>query len=100
MLYDNSGYRGRTITVDHDIPNLHLPEIRFGDSTRSLKATGRWELCKDINYRGDCRIFEGSHHELPGFSLSVSSLRYLDKPTGELVPGEPPRGTAPAPVRR
>lgn len=76
-LYDNTQFRGPSVTLTRDTPNLHIPELRFGDRARSLVATGRWELCPDINYRGNCRIYEGRHVDLPGLGNTFSSLRYL-----------------------
>lgn len=77
ILSDRKGLDGRIVELLGDTPNLHGTNYRIGDLSYSLEATGRWELCKDTNYRGQCVVYEGRHDELGALGGSFSSARYL-----------------------
>ena len=77
VLSDRHRLSGRIVELFGDTPSLHGPDFRIGDLSYSLEATGRWELCKDTNYRGQCVVYEGRHDELGRLGGTFSSARYL-----------------------
>lgn len=53
VLFEDAGYRGRTVNVDGDISDLRA--FGFNDRASGIQVgRGEWELCDDINYRGRC----------------------------------------------
>lgn len=77
VLSDRHRLQGRIVEIFCDTPSLHGPDYRIGDLSYSLEAMGRWELCKDTNYRGQCVVYEGRHDELGRLGGTFSSARYL-----------------------
>jgi hypothetical protein len=76
-LFGDDAFGGRSITLDRDNENLHVEALDFGDATWSLAAQGRWLLCEDVNYEGECRTYEGDHSSLQDWGGTISSARYL-----------------------
>ena len=77
-MYAQTGYRGRTLLLDHSARNLR--DLGFNDRTTSLIVReGAWELCSDSGFRGSCRVFEpGSYADIgPGLAREVSSARLI-----------------------
>jgi uncharacterized protein YcfJ len=76
-LYEHEGFRGQAFATRQAINNLQ----RYGYNDRASSAIvqgGRWEVCTDANFRGDCRLLRpGSYESLTGMGLGdrVSSLR-------------------------
>ncbi len=74
-LFSHQHYGGREITVHEAIPNLR--EAGFNDKASSMVIrSGRWEVCIDADFRGECMIFErGEYRTLARLNNSISSLR-------------------------
>ena len=74
-----SGYdlSGRESIVRGDVGNLQSQG--FNDRAMSLMVhAGRWEVCTDADFRGECRVFEsGPHRDLNRFANQISSLREI-----------------------
>ncbi len=72
-IYRDGGYRGPAVFVDEAKPNLDLPwpvnSIRI--------ASGRWELCEQTRFRGDCRTVTRDTPLLGNLlrGLTVQSMR-------------------------
>jgi hypothetical protein len=77
VLFDDNGFAGRSISLNRDTPSLHTDELNFGDFSYSLAAEGRWSVCEDVDYGGECRTVEGDQPELGDFGGTISSVRYL-----------------------
>lgn len=77
MLFEGDEFGGRSVSLDRDTPSLHIETLDFGDSTWSLAAEGRWSLCEDVDYGGECRTYEGDHATLQDWGGTISSARYL-----------------------
>ncbi len=77
VLFEGDGFGGRSLMLTGDTPNLHLQSMEFGDSTWSLAANGRWEVCEHVDFGGECRTFEGDNPQLGDFGGTISSVRYL-----------------------
>lgn len=55
-IHKEQSQTGYQISFDGPTPNLK--KIGMNDRTRSLTIhSGFWELCRDINYGGECRVF-------------------------------------------
>lgn len=78
VLYDQPGFRGRSITVSDSASNLR--DLGFNDRAMSIRARGRWRLCSDANYRGSCTTIRGDVEDLSrlGLDRNLSSLRKDD----------------------
>jgi len=77
VLFDDNGFAGRSISLNRDTASLHTDELNFGDFSYSLAADGRWSVCEDVDYGGECRTVEGDQAELADFGGTISSVRYL-----------------------
>ncbi len=45
--------------------------------------SGRWEMCSDAEFRGDCRVFDqGEYRNLDRFARQLSSVRQLEADRG------------------
>jgi hypothetical protein len=87
-LYETAGFGGRLVTLRATAPSVN--NIGFNDRTSSIVVrSGRWEVCSDDDFKGDCAIFEpGQYASLDGrFDKRVSSAREVQTV-----------GAAPAPV--
>ncbi|MET3106335.1 uncharacterized protein YcfJ [Oxalobacteraceae bacterium GrIS 2.11] len=76
-LYQDDGWRGRTFSTTHAVPDLN----RFGFNDRASSVIvegGQWELCEDSGFSGRCMVLRpgnyGSLSEM-GMNDRVSSLR-------------------------
>lgn len=75
ILYEGTGFRGRSVTVNGSSSNLN--DQRFNDRARSIRIRGSWQLCSDSKFRGECVSIRGDQEDLSRFGLngSLSSLR-------------------------
>ena len=86
-LFENPNFQGRQISLRG--PAASVSNVGFNDRTASIVVrSGRWEVCSDDNFRGECAIFEpGQYATLDRrFSRQVSSAREIET----IVPGAPP----------
>jgi hypothetical protein len=79
-IYDRFGFRGRSLRVDGDTPNLS--GTRFNDRVASIefrRRSGPWLVCADANYRGRCVTVDGDVRDVDriGMLNRISSLRPL-----------------------
>lgn len=74
-LYESFDLGGRSLLVSATVTNLRSED--FNDRARSVDIhSGRWELCSDSDFRGQCVILGPGRHTLPeGLSGRLSSLR-------------------------
>ncbi len=82
MLFTKYNLDGRFVELTTDTPSLHTPELKMGDLSYSLNATGRWELCHHTQYRGECVTYEGRHDQLLAHRGKFSSARYVGPASG------------------
>jgi uncharacterized protein YcfJ len=79
-LYQGEGFRGQTYTANGDVANMR--KRGFNDQASSaIVERGRWEVCTDARYRGDCRVLRpGSYESLTGMGLGnrISSVRRVN----------------------
>ncbi|MCG2585636.1 beta/gamma crystallin-related protein [Massilia sp. TS11] len=74
-LYSRDHFRGREVTLREVTPNLS--DLGFNDRASSLVVrSGRWEICVDAEFRGECVVFErGEYPNLERFNNQISSAR-------------------------
>lgn len=74
-LYARADFLGRELTLRDAAPNLRA--LGFSDRAASMVVrSGRWELCVDAAFRGDCAVFgRGEYRKLERFAGAVSSAR-------------------------
>lgn len=74
-LYTHDNFGGPAMTVRESINDL-VP-AGFNDRVSSVQVrSGRWQLCKDINFTGQCIVLEpGEYRKLEGFNDVLTSLR-------------------------
>lgn len=74
-LFSRDNFGGREVTLRDVTPDL--VEMGFNDKASSMVIrSGRWEVCVDSEFRGDCRVFErGEYRNLERFNNAISSAR-------------------------
>lgn len=77
ILFEQTDFRGRTLTLRGTAPNLD--SINFNDRASSIRVlAGIWELCTDAYFRGRCTAFgPGEYPTLGEHSNTYSSAREL-----------------------
>ena len=76
VLFEHGEFRGSALPVNSAIPNMS--DYRFNDKASSFQVrSGRWEVCSDGNFRGQCRLLEASAGALSyiGMTDKISSVR-------------------------
>ncbi|WP_280154956.1 beta/gamma crystallin-related protein [Piscinibacter sp. XHJ-5] len=95
-FFSDAGFGGRSHDMQRDHPDFR--EFGFNDRAASVVVTrGTWELCTDINYSGNCRLYGPGHYQDlgPGMAGRISSGRVV-RPTSE-APAEMRGGWRAAP---
>lgn len=77
-LFQDADFRGRALPLRSDVNDLS--RVGFNDKTSSIIVrSGAWEVCKDANYRGSCRVLQpGRYSTVPGMNDAISSVREID----------------------
>ena len=86
-LFEGAGFGGRQVTFRGAASSVN--NIGFNDRASSMVVrSGRWEVCSDDNFKGDCAVFEpGQYATIDGrFNKRVSSLREIGAVGGNAVP--------------
>ena len=86
-LFEGAGFGGRQVTFRSAAASVN--NIGFNDRTSSMVVrSGRWEVCSDDNFKGDCAVFEpGQYANIDGrFNKRVSSLREIGVVAGTAAP--------------
>ncbi|MDZ4690273.1 beta/gamma crystallin-related protein [Terricaulis sp.] len=75
VLYDRADFRGRTIGVTRDTPNL--AQRRFSGLASAVRVqAGVWEICTAANYAGSCAVVDADIDlEAAGLGDAIVSLR-------------------------
>lgn len=74
-LFSGPGFHGRDLTLRSEAPDLR--ELGFNDRASSMIVrSGRWEVCVDVNFRNECRVYEpGEYDNLDRIGDAISSAR-------------------------
>lgn len=80
IIFDRFGFRGRSMRLDGEEPNL--AGTRFNDRVASIslgRRSGPWVVCEDAGYRGRCVTISDDVRDVRAFGLldRISSLRPL-----------------------
>ena len=74
-LFDDQNFRGRSYAAQQEIRNL--ADVGFNDMAVSVRVDGgRWQVCTDKNFRGQCMILDRNTSQLAtNFLRQISSIR-------------------------
>lgn len=74
-LFDDQGFRGRSYSAQRAVRNL--ADVGFNDMAASIRLSGgRWEVCTDKNFKGQCLIVDRDSYQLAtNFLRQISSIR-------------------------
>jgi len=74
-LFDDQGFRGRSYSAQREVRNL--ADVGFNDMAASIRLSGgRWEVCTDKNFKGQCLIVDRDSYQLAtNFLRQISSIR-------------------------
>ena len=63
-VYEHPDFRGDSVTFRNEVADLR--EHGLNDRISSLEMSGNqpWEVCRDVNYSGGCRVFSGTIDDL------------------------------------
>ena len=75
-IYKQPNFTGGDQTFDRDTPNLQGTGV-FDQSKSIVVRSGRWQVCSQPNYQGDCQMLErGQYASLPQqLSGRIESVR-------------------------
>jgi len=88
-LYDGARFNGQSITIRAGEDGSNLVRLGFNDRTTSMRVTGNWEACRDINFGGECTRYSSDTVLYGPLDNQISSVRLLvpNTPTRPTVPG-------------
>jgi len=96
-LYQQEGFRGRTVATNAPIPDLG--RMGFNDRASSVIVDGgQWQVCQNIGYRGDCVVLRpGQYPSLGAIGLNnrISSVRRISGGNYPYPPVTAPPATYP-----
>lgn len=78
ILYQHAQFEGASLEVENAIPNLQNTNPNFNDIASSIKIErGRWEVCSDADFHGNCRVINASASSFDNLGLNdqISSIR-------------------------
>ena len=75
VLFAEPNFRGRSYSTQREVRNL--VDVGFNDMTSSIRVSGgRWQVCTDKNFQGQCLIITRDTGELAAnFMRQISSIR-------------------------
>lgn len=101
-FYENDDFRGRAFSATRAVPDFGRQG--FNDRASSVVVQGgRWEVCQDTGYRGDCVLLRpGSYASLRAMGLNdrLSSTRRGDQRRAAVPDAPAPSTAAPYPYRQ
>jgi hypothetical protein len=82
-LFTGPDFSGQETTLRGDVNTLK--NMGMNDRAMSMVVhSGRWEVCIDADYHGECRTFEaGQYRNLDRFTRQISSLREIESERGQ-----------------
>src|SRR5579863_2210123 len=89
-VYENIDFKGRNVTIEHDVPNLR--EFGFDRQISSFRIPPgeAWEVCTGRDFTGRCRVFTGTVADLrrSDWNDVILSVRraHVDHPALGVVP--------------
>jgi hypothetical protein len=95
-LYEHSGFRGQSVTVDRPAGNLE--RYNFNNRASSAVVNGEpWEVCDGPGFSGRCMVLQpGRHDQLRGMNDGITSLRPVSARGGPVTGAPPPPPPGPA----
>lgn len=76
-LYGRPNFRGRSVRVDDNAPDLYDRDFD-GRASSAIVREGTWQLCSEPRYSGSCLVVgPGEYPRLAGLDDRVSSIRQV-----------------------
>jgi hypothetical protein len=77
-VFSGPGFQGQNLTLRGDMRDLR--PSGFNDRIGSMIVrSGRWEVCLDLDFRGDCRVFgPGEYRSRDRWTVRVTAIRAMD----------------------
>jgi hypothetical protein len=76
-LYGRPNFRGRSVRVDDNAPDLYDRNFD-GRASSAIVRDGTWQLCSEPGYSGSCLVVgPGEYPRLAGLDDRVSSIRQV-----------------------
>jgi hypothetical protein len=74
-LFQEPTFKGRSYLTQKEVRNL--ADVGFNDMASSIRVSGgRWQVCTDKNFKGDCQVISRDMNELAtNFTRQISSIR-------------------------
>ena len=76
-VYEHPDFRGDSITLRNEVPDLRQHGLNDRISSLEVDGNQAWEVCRDVNFGGGCRVFQGTIDDLraEGWNDRISSMR-------------------------
>ena len=76
-MYEHPDFRGESVTFRNAIADMRQHGLNDRISSLEVDGNQAWEVCRDINFGGGCRVFQGPIHDLrsEGWNDRISSMR-------------------------
>ena len=89
VLYDGPNFTGQSVTIEANQDGSNLVNLGFNDRASSMRVLGDWEVCRDINFGGQCTRYNRDSVLYGPWDNQISSVRILrpNTPTRPTVPG-------------
>lgn len=84
-FFEGENFEGQSFEVTQDVSNLDSVPFAPGldgdanDSAYSVRVRGRWEICTDADYSGECQVISEDQPMLGPYSGSITSVRQVDE---------------------
>lgn len=76
-LYGRPNFRGRSVRVDDNAPDLYDRDFD-GRASSAIVREGTWQLCSEPRYSGSCLVVgPGEYPRLAGLDDRISSIRQV-----------------------
>jgi hypothetical protein len=76
-LFGYPDFRGGHLSASEDVADLAERNFNKG-AVSMIVHSGRWELCTDVEYKGQCAVYAtGRYAQLDTFANRISSMRQV-----------------------
>jgi len=76
-VYEHPDFRGDSVSFRNEVADLRQHGLNDRISSFEVDGNQAWEVCRDINFSGGCRVFSGTIDDLrqAGWNDRISSMR-------------------------
>ena len=73
-VYEHPDFRGDSVTFRNEVADLRQHGLNDRISSLEVDGNQAWEVCRDVNFGGGCRVFQGTIENLRSEGLERSHL--------------------------